>query len=75
MKGLNTLKKIGKAAAIFAIGIAGTLITDKASDTLVGGIKNLKKDDDSSEDTIDVNEFFEDDSEDETEEETEETED
>lgn len=74
MKGLNMLKKIGKAAAIFAIGIAGTLITDKASDTLVGGIKNYKKDDE-DDGAIDVNEFVEDDSEDETEEETEETED
>ena len=74
MKGLNTLKKIGKAAAIFAIGIAGTLITDKAGDTLVDGIKNYKKDDDSSDDAIDVNEFVEDDSEEETEEEKEETE-
>lgn len=74
MKGLNTLKKIGKAAAIFAIGIAGTLITDKASDTLVGGIKNYKKNDE-DDSTIDVNEFVEDDSEEETEEETEKTED
>jgi hypothetical protein len=73
MKGLNNLKKIGKAAVVFAIGIAGTLITDKASDKLVSGIKNYKKDDEDN-GAIDVNEFVEDDSE-ESEEEAEETED